>query len=348
VIERLVRRHLQAFQPYQSARSETVKAKIFLDANELSLGAPIDYDGVALHRYPDPLQSDLRASLVQRLGVADDMVFCGVGSDEIIDLLIRLVCEPSSEEIAVCEPTYGMYRVAASLNNVRVRSVQLDDTFHIDLDTTIASLTPRTKILFCCSPNNPTGNLLRKADILTICEKAAGLVVVDEAYIDFAQQGSSIADSVAAVDNLVVMRTLSKAFGLAGIRLGYCIAQPEIISFLLRIKAPYNINAVTSDLAMRALHNDDFFSDSVRIIQLERARVASALQLLPAVAGIYPSDANFLLVKFRDADNVYHQLLDRGIAVRRRSEPRLKDCLRITIGTAGENALLLRYLEEIA
>jgi len=344
MIDRLIRPHFKDFQPYRSARSETQTAKVFLDANELSLGSPVSFEGIDLNRYPDPAQSLLRETFARRLNISPERIFCGVGSDEIIDLLIRLFCEPGKDEVLILEPTYGVYRVQSDVNAVQASAVALDSSFQIDMKQTLDTMTPETKILFCCSPNNPTGNLLRISDILELVSHAKGIVVVDEAYVDFADSAIQLVSLVDRYENLVVLRTLSKAWGLAGIRLGYCVAHPEIVSYLLRIKAPYSINAVTSKLALTALQKTEFFSSSVATVKRERTRMVEALRKVDGVQTIHPSDANFLLVEFLDAGKVFDALSRQGIIVRKRNEARLHNCLRMTIGTPEENDFLLRTL----
>ena len=347
MIDSLVRKHLRSFQPYRSARSEMHQASIFLDANELSLGSPVSFEGVDLNRYPDPYQIALREKLAERFGISSDMIFTGVGSDEIIDLMIRLFCEPATDRVMVLEPTYGVYRVASDVNAVQVKTVQLDETFQIDLSSTLQAITPDVKILFCCSPNNPTGNLLRRDDILALCEQVRGIVVVDEAYIEFSEGAASLLNDISRVPNLVVLRTLSKAWGLAGIRLGYCIAHPSIVSYLLAIKSPYNLNAVTIQLACQALSNTSFFEQSRSTVIAERDRVRRGLERISCVRKIYPSDTNFLLIEFGDPRKVFEALYRNGIVVRRRNEPRLSQCLRMTIGRPEENSLVLKILSEM-
>jgi len=347
MIDSLVRKHLRSFQPYKSARSETHQASIFLDANELSIGSPVSFGDIALNRYPDPYQLALRKKLAERLGIPSDMIFPGVGSDEIIDLLIRLFCEPATDRVMVLEPTYGVYRVASDVNAVEVKTVQLDEAFQIDLPSTLPAVTQDVKIIFCCSPNNPTGNLLRRNDILALCKQVRGIVVVDEAYIEFSEKALSLASDVPRVPNLVVLRTLSKAWGLAGIRLGYCIAHPSIVSYLLAIKSPYNLNAVTIQLASEALSNPDFFEQARSTVRSERDRVRHGLERISCVWKIYPSETNFLLIEFDDPQKVFEVLYRNGIVVRRRNEQRLSRCLRMTIGTPEENSLVLKILSEM-
>ncbi|MBI5463708.1 MAG: histidinol-phosphate transaminase [Ignavibacteriales bacterium] len=344
-IRALVRPNIRALKPYRSARQDHLTGML-LDANENAFGSTLRADGLALNRYPDPLQQKLRARLAALNNAALDRIFVGVGSDEVIDLLMRTFCEPRVDDVVLLEPTYGMYRVAASIQDVRITSCLLDSSYQIDVARTIASVGENTKLVFCCSPNNPTGNLLRLDDIAELCRRLHALVVVDEAYIDFARNGS-VASLATTYDNLVVLRTLSKAWGLAAIRLGYCLAHPTIVSLLLNVKAPYNINALTNDAAMRALDNTDVLQQNIENILRERARLMAALAVLPSVRRVFHSDANFVLVRVDDAPRVYDFLARRGIIVRNRSsEPTLENCLRITVGTPDENEALLSALRD--
>ncbi|HEX5731400.1 MAG TPA: histidinol-phosphate transaminase [Blastocatellia bacterium] len=346
MIEELIRPHLRNFKPYVSARSEALEARIFLDANELTSGSPFTFDGPPLNRYPDPNQWELREGLAEMTGVAIDSVFVGVGSDEIIDLLIRLVCEPQIDSIVILEPTYGVYRVAADLNGVEALAVELDDRFQIDVERTLRAVRPTTKLIFCCSPNNPTGNLLDREQIMELCRSFRGMVIVDEAYVEFSG-AASLAKDVQTIENLVVLRTFSKAWGLAGIRLGYSIANPDFVSYLLRIKSPYNISSTTSALGLKALVSSGFVDKEARRVIAERENLAKHLSNLQIVEHVYPSRANFLLVRFTDSEHAYSSLLKNGIVVRRRSEPRFRNCLRITVGTSEENRLLINTLSEL-
>ena len=346
MIEELVRPHLREFRPYVSARSEALEGRIFLDANELTSGSPVCFNGAPLNRYPDPNQRQLRERLAVMTGVPVNSVFVGVGSDEIIDLLIRLVCEPQRDSIAILEPTYGVYRVAADLNGVEALAVELDDKFQIDVETTLRAVRPTTKLIFCCSPNNPTGNLLDREKILKLCRSFRGLVIADEAYIEFSG-ADSLAQDVLATENLAVLRTFSKAWGLAGIRLGYLIASTELVSYLLRIKSPYNISSTTSSLALEALEKAGFVDEVASRVIAERENLATVLSKVSIVEDVYPSQANFLLVRFTDSERAYSALMKNGIVVRRRSEPRFQNCLRITVGTPEENRLLVNTLSEL-
>jgi histidinol-phosphate aminotransferase len=345
-IEDLVRPNIRRLKPYRSARHDFMSG-ILLDANENAFGSAVDVDGLSLNRYPDPYQRELRAALAKLNDVSSEHVFAGVGSDEVIDLLIRIFCEPRADSIVVLEPTYGVYRVAADVNNVRVASCLLSDDFQIDIDATRRNLEDSTKIIFCCSPNNPTGNLLRRDDILALCQFTKAIVVVDEAYADFAKSPSLAAD-VAANPNLVILRTLSKAWGLAAIRIGYAVANPLIISYLLKVKAPYSINILSSTEALRALENKEYVRRVVTSTIAERERLRLVLGTLPLVQRVFPSDANFLLVRFKNARAVYEALAQRGIIVRDRStEPKLNECLRISVGTQEQNDALLKVLKEL-
>ncbi len=345
-IEDLVRPNIKALRPYRSARQD-FSTGVLLDANENSCGSAVHLEGLDLNRYPDPFQKQLRSRLAAIHGVELENVFVGVGSDEVIDLLIRVFCEPIRDSIVVLEPTYAMYRVAAEVNNVPARTCLLTDDFQIDLAVLTSTLDDSIKMIFCCSPNNPTGNLLRRNDILEVCRRTSAIVVIDEAYADFAASESLIA-AVGAIPNLVVLRTLSKAWGLAGIRLGYGIAQPLIVSYLMKIKAPYNINALTSVQALAGLDNIEHVTRTREAIIMERDKLAHALAQIPYIIRVFPSDANFLLVRCRLAKMVYKQLAERGIIVRdRSSEPKLEQCLRITVGTPEQNQLLIKTMKEL-
>ena len=344
-IEALIRPNIRALKPYRSARQDYLSG-VLLDANENAFGSAIAFDGLDLNRYPDPFQTALRSRLAQMHGVQRENLFAGVGSDEVIDLLLRIFCEPQKDAALILEPTYGMYRVAADVNNVGVDSCLLSDDFQIDMEAVQECTKKNTKIIFCCSPNNPTGNLLNRADILNLCARTSAIIVADEAYADFARS-ESLTSAVGQFPNLVVLRTLSKAWGLAAIRLGYAIAHPRIISYLMKVKSPYNINILTSTEALKALDNTGHVQRSVAAVVAERERLARELSQFQFVKNVYPSDANFLLVRCTDARSMYRQLADRGIIVRdRSSEPKLENCLRISVGTSEQNTLLLNALKE--
>ena len=345
-LEKLIRPNIRALAPYKSARHDH-SAGILLDANENSLGSVLSTNSTALNRYPDPRQLQLRSRLGEVNGVDLKRVFVGVGSDEVIDLLLRIFCRPDTDRVLLLEPTYGMYRVSASIQDASVDSALLTDDFNIDRSATVKELHSDTKLIFCCSPNNPTGNILRAEDILWLCSVAPGMVVVDEAYIDFADT-PSLTRSVSATPNLIVLRTLSKAWGLAAIRLGYCVADPSVVEYLMKVKSPYNINALTEHATLEALSLQGVRDSFVARIRSERERVMRELRSVRCVREVLPTDANFFLIRCADPKLVYRHLLAQGIVVRDRSnEPKLNGCLRITVGTPEENDALLSAIREI-
>jgi histidinol-phosphate aminotransferase len=290
----------------------------------------------------------LRTVLAQREGHSIDEIFVGVGSDEAIDLLLRVFCEPGKDHVLIPEPTYGMYRVAASIQNAIVDRVLLTDDFQLDRTAISRALRPDTKLVFVCSPNNPTGNRLRTDDLLWLCRQAPGLVVVDEAYVEFSES-ASMGLHVPSIDNLVVLRTLSKAWGLAGIRLGYAIAHPAVIRYLLNVKSPYNINVLTARAALEGIRAADTTAAMVRRIRDERERLRISLAASPLVIDVLPSDANFLAVRFHDPTRVREALAAESIIVRDRTqEPKLSGCLRITVGTPEENDRVLAVIRRLA
>jgi len=343
-IESLIRTNIRALKPYHSARQDFLSG-ILLDANENSLGSVLADDGLSLNRYPDPYQRELRTALANMNGVATENIFVGVGSDEVIDLLVRVFCEPKRDSVILLEPTYGMYRVAASIQDVQIRSCLLSDKFQIDLDAVKKTIDITTKLIFCCSPNNPTANLLHSKDILALCQLGA-IVIVDEAYVDFAQS-TSMGKQTLTHSNLIVLRTLSKAWGLAGIRLGYCIADPIVVSFMLKVKAPYNINALTSRAALQALRKGKKVRRTIDSIVEERKWLSARLTEILCIENVFPSDANFILVRCKNAKALYEYLVAKEIIVRNRStEPLLQNCLRITVGTRQDNKQLIRAMKE--
>ncbi|MBF8294282.1 MAG: Histidinol-phosphate aminotransferase [Bacteroidetes bacterium] len=344
-IEALIRPNIRRLKPYRSARQDYTSG-ILLDANENAFGSAVMFDGLELNRYPDPSQKQLRSRIAQLHNVQPENIFVGVGSDEVIDLLIRIFCEPRLDSVVILEPTYGVYRVAADVNDITVNSSLLTDEFQIDPDDVQRTSDANTKLIFCCSPNNPTGNLLRRQDILDLCAVTQAIVVVDEAYVDFAQTESLIG-ALSQFPNLVVLRTLSKAWGLAAIRLGYALAHPLIVSYLMKAKAPYNINALTSMEALKALERADHVQQSVASTIAERKRLFRELERVACVQRVFPSDANFLLVHVTDARALHQRLAQRGVIVRdRSSEPKLANCIRISVGTPGQNDTLLTALKE--
>ncbi|MFW5774524.1 MAG: histidinol-phosphate transaminase [Tangfeifania sp.] len=340
-INNLLRKNIKNLQPYSSARDEySGEAMVFLDANENPFNEPYN-------RYPDPLQKKLKKKVAELKDVKPEQIFLGNGSDEPIDLLIRAFCEPGQENIVTIDPTYGMYKVAASINNVEVRKASLTSNFGLDVPQLLNAVDDDTKMIFLCSPNNPTGNLLDKDAVLYIAEKFNGIVVLDEAYIDFAP-GKSLLAEIENYPNLVILQTFSKAWGMAGIRLGMAFAAPEIISVLTKIKYPYNLNVLTQQKALELTDNHEKVEKWVKRIIAERAKMAELLKDFPFVVAVYPSDANFLLVKMHDATGIYNYLAERGIVVRDRSKIHLcENSLRITIGTSEENEQLLKALNDL-
>jgi histidinol-phosphate aminotransferase len=336
------RPNIRTLVPYSSARDEFHgEAKIYIDANENSLGSPLVR---WYNRYPDPHQLKLKEKISAIKGIAPEHIFLGNGSDEAIDILFRAFCEPGQDEVIICPPTYGMYEVSANINNVNIQRVPLTTGYQLNLPALEEAVSSRTKIIWLCSPNNPTGNSLDRADVEMLLNNFPGLVVIDEAYINFSRQKSFIQE-LPDYPNLVVMQTLSKAWGLAALRLGMAFASQAIIQIMDKVKPPYNINEPAQELALNALEEVGQVNDMIRIIVHERDRLAEALPQIPMVEQVYPSDANFLLVKMQHARQVYEYLLDRGIVVRDRSRtPGCEGCLRITIGTPAENNLLWQAL----
>lgn len=340
-IQTLVRENIRTMKPYSSARDEfSGDAEIFLDANENPYPSGVN-------RYPDPLQKDVKKALSVIKNVAPERIFLGNGSDEAIDLLIRAFCEPRQDAILIAEPTYGMYAVCAHVNDVRIKSVTLDENFDLDLAALPPLDDPTLKIIFLCSPNNPSANLLSRPRIIQLLESFSGLVVVDEAYIDFTS-AASFTQELDNYPNLVILQTFSKAWGLAGLRLGMCFASEEIINILNRIKYPYNVNIQTQQLALEALANVDKTHAWVKEILRERTRLTDALKTLSSTRKVFPSEANFVLVRMKNARLLYQQLMESGIIVRDRSSVKLCDnCLRITVGTPPENDRLIEALTKL-
>lgn len=342
-INTLLRKNIQQLVPYSSARDEFKgEASIFLDANENSLGSPLPK---WYNRYPDPLQWKIKEKLSQIKGVGPQHMFIGNGSDECIDILYRAFCNPGKDNIIICPPTYGMYEVSAHINDVEVRSAQLLDDFQLDLVHLENLVDAHTKIIWLCSPNNPTGNSLDREDIETVLNNFPGLVVIDEAYINFSRHRSFIQE-LADYPNLVVLQTLSKAWGLAGLRLGMAFASESIIEVYNKVKPPYNIGQATQELVLKALDEVGQVNDMIKLIVDMRKQLSEELTKLPVVEKVYPSDANFLLVKMTDPSGMYHYLLEKGIVVRDRSRVILcEGCLRITVGTASENEDLIQNMK---
>jgi len=341
-LDALVRTNIRTLKPYSSARDEFKgEASIFLDANENSLGSPLVK---WYNRYPDPLQLKVKEKISFIKKIQTDQIFLGNGSDEAIDLLFRCFCEPGIDEVVIFPPTYGMYEVSANINNVKLNRVPLTEQFQLDLEALEQAIKPSTKIIWICSPNNPTGNSIDRETIEMILNNFDGLVVIDEAYINFSRQKSWLSD-LQDYPNLVILQTLSKAWGLAGIRLGMAFASPEIISYFNKVKPPYNISEPVQELAIKALDEIGQVNDMIVTLVNERQNLSNALQQFDEVLKIYPSDANFLLVQFKQAKALYQYLVEQGIVVRDRSNVTLcEGCLRITVGTPTENQKLLQQI----
>jgi histidinol-phosphate aminotransferase len=347
MINELVRKNIRNLKPYTSAR-DMYSSGILLDANENSFGSVVEYEGENLNRYPDPHQMSMREWLGTYLGIPYQKLFFGVGSDEIIDLLIRIFCEPGKDSIMILEPTYGMYKVAADINDVRMETVLLNDNFDIDTESVINIWNNKIKLIFLCSPNNPTANLLNKNSIKDLLQKTKSIIVVDEAYIDFAGDENSCLDLINEFPNLVILRTFSKAWGLAGIRLGYCVAEEEIINYLFKIKAPYNINSLTRKAFHDAFSNMGKKDEFVSSILKEKQYLINELSKITQIEKLFHSDANYILIRIKDASSYQKLLAGKGIIVRdRSSQPNLENCLRITVGTHEQNEKLLYFLKNV-
>ena len=345
-VNALLRDNIRSLVPYSSARDEFKgEARVFLDANENSLGSPLTR---WYNRYPDPLQWKVKEALSKIKGIQPQHIFLGNGSDECIDILYRAFCEPGKDNVIINPPTYGMYEVSAHINDIEVRRSVLLDDFQLDLVHLETLVDEHTKIIWICSPNNPTANSMNRQDIEIILNNFSGLVVVDEAYINFSRHRSFIQD-LGDYPNLVVMQTMSKAWGLAGLRLGMAFASEAIIDVYNKVKPPYNINQATQELALKALEETEQVNEMIRLLVGMREELVKDLGVLPITKKIYPSDANFLLVKVADPAAVYQYLLQGGIVVRDRSKVELcEGCLRITVGTEAENRALVEALRAYA
>jgi histidinol-phosphate aminotransferase len=344
-IKNLQRENIKNLRPYSTARDEYKgEAKVYLDANENSFGSPLPEN---FNRYPDPLQLDLKDAISKIKGVPIEHTFLGNGSDEAIDLLFRAFCNPGKDNIIILPPTYGMYEVSANINDVEIRKVSLLPNFQLDLEGIAEAIDENTKLIFICSPNNPTGNSIVRTDIETILANFKGLVVIDEAYINFAKQRTFIQE-LTEYPHLVVLQTFSKAWGLAGLRLGMAFASTTVIDIMNKVKAPYNISQSTQDLALEALKNIALVNEWIKLTVTEREKLSADLLALPLVKKVYPSDANFILTEVDDANATYHALVNQGIITRNRTNVVLcEGCLRITVGTPEENDLLLKALKAL-
>ena len=336
-IESLVRANIAALQPYSTARDEYEgELGVFLDANE----SPFNN---GYNRYPDPHQKELKERLSEIKGVPSKNIFLGNGSDEAIDLVFRVFCEPRKDNVVAITPSYGMYKVAAAMNDVELREVSLGENFSLPTDELLAVADENTKAIFLCSPNNPTGNSFPREEILRLVDEFEGLVVVDEAYIDFAD-AESLKSEIFERKNLIILQTLSKAWAMAGLRLGLALADERIVELFSQVKYPYNINIAAQQIVLQLLMYP--IDEDLAEVKSQRAEVAEELAKLPFVKRIYPSDANFLLVKVDDADAVYEHLIADRIIVRNRNRVKgCEGCLRITIGLSGENVKLIESLK---
>jgi histidinol-phosphate aminotransferase len=342
-LESLVRNNIRNLKAYSSARDEFKgDANIFLDANENSLGSPTMK---WYNRYPDPMQLKVKEKIAYIKQLSIEKIFIGNGSDEAIDLMFRCFCEPGTDNVVVFPPTYGMYEVSANINNIKLKKISLTKDFQLDLPALEEAIDFNTKIIWICSPNNPSGNSIVRDDIEMILNNFDGIVVVDEAYINFSKQRSFVTD-LKDYPNLVVLQTLSKAWGLAALRIGMAFASEEIIGYLNKVKPPYNISEPVQQLALQALDEIGQVNDMIVILVAERSKLEQSLASMTEVKKVHPSDANFLLVEFNDAKKMYEHLVERGIVVRDRSTVVFcEHCLRITVGTEHENSILLKTIE---
>lgn len=342
-LNNILRENIKNLVPYSSARDEFKgEASVFLDANENSFGSPLPNQ---YNRYPDPLQLAVKTRLSEIKGVPPQNIFLGNGSDEAIDILFRAFCRPGIDNVITVPPTYGMYEVSANINDVAIKKIPLTPDYQLNLEEIAATIDENTKLIFICSPNNPTGNSINREDIETILANFSGLVVIDEAYINYSRQKSFIQE-LTEYSNLVILQTLSKAWGLAGLRVGMAFASEEIIEVFNRVKPPYNINEASQTLALEALNNIDQVNTWIKETIAQREKLVSNLAKLTFVSKIYPSDANFVLVKTTNARGIYTYLVEKGIIVRDRSKIELcEGSLRITVGTPAENDKLIEALK---
>ncbi len=336
--------HIWNLKPYSSARDEFKGTEgIFLDANENPIGSGLEED---FNRYPDPLQWQIKSQIAKIKNCSTDEIFLGNGSDEAIDLLIRMTCTPDASSIIVCPPTYGMYEVSASINNVPLIKVNLTSEYQLNIDSILKTIDSTTRLLFICSPNNPTGNLMKREDIYKILDSfQTGFVVIDEAYIDFSNEPSFIQE-LNRFPQLIVLQTLSKAYGLASLRLGMAFANPTIINLFNKIKPPYNIGGATQRLVQKALGNSQFVTKSIQQLKINKEKLINDLKHIKGVSTIFHSDANFILVKFIRAQELFDYLISQKIIARNRSNVELcNDSIRITIGLESENKELIQKIK---
>ena len=342
-LHKLVRENIKKLVPYSSARHEfTGKASVYLDANENAFGSPLPEK---FNRYPDPLQWQLKFQLAKIKGVPAENIFIGNGSDEVIDLAYRIFCNPGTDNVIVCPPTYGMYEVSANINDVQIKKVSLTENFQLDVEGILNAVDENTKLLFICSPNNPTGNNMDRGDVEILLNSFPGIVIIDEAYINYSKQKTFIQE-LTEYPNLVVMQTLSKAWGLAALRLGLCYASMDIIDIFNKVKPPYNVNEASQQLGLEALQDTTTVNNWIKQVVEEKQILIKQMQPLSFVEKIYHSDANFILVKVNDANKLYDYLSGNEVIVRNRSKDvHCENCLRITIGTSEENTVLINLLK---
>src|SRR6195952_1741121 len=342
-LDKILRNNIKNLTPYSSARDEFQgEASVYLDANENAFGSPLEQQ---FNRYPDPLQYNVKKRLSEIKGLPVRNIFLGNGSDEAIDILFRCFCNPGVDNVILVPPTYGIYQVSANINDVETRKVSLTEEFQLNLDGIAEAIDEHTKLIFICSPNNPTGNSIDRADVETLLANFNGIVVVDEAYINFSRQKTFIQE-LTEYANLVVLQTLSKAWGLAGLRVGMAFASEEIIEVMNKVKPPYNINEASQQLALKALQNIEQVNSWIKETLVQRDKLVLELKEHDFVLDIYPSDANFILVKTTDPRSIYSYLVEKGIIVRDRSKIDLcEGCLRITVGTPNENKILIDTLK---
>lgn len=345
-IEELIRPSILKLIPYSSARHEFEgKASVFLDANENPYGSPLENN---YNRYPDPLQQKLKNKISAIKGIPAQHIFLGNGSDEAIDLLFRIFCNPGIDNVIICPPTYGMYAVSAGINDVEVKEVQLTADFNLDVPSIMKSVNDHTKMIFICSPNNPTGNAMRFDDVEFLLNNFRGIVVIDEAYINYSKQRSLIRE-LTEYENLVILQTFSKAWGMAGLRLGMAFSTTIIIDYMNRVKPPYNINSLTMELVENAIDNVSSVNEQIKQSVQERSRMTKELEKVSQVIIVYPSEANFLLVKVKNPDELYQYLIQDGVVVRNRSKVvGCEGCLRITVGTETENNKLIDLMKRFS
>jgi len=353
MLDNLVRENIKKLQPYSSARSEySGEASVFLDANENAYGSPVTIPSpaagepeVEFNRYPDPLQWKLKSEIVKIKGVPAQNIFIGNGSDEVIDLAYRIFCEPGKSNVITCPPTYGMYKVCANINDVAIKEVRLTGNFQLNVEKILDAIDEDTRLLFICSPNNPTGNNMNRKDIELLLNNFNGLILIDEAYINFSRQKTFLQE-LAEYENLIVMQTLSKAWGLAALRLGLAFASEKIIDLFNKVKPPYNINLSSQELGIKALSRIEEVNANIKNTVAGRNFLNEELAKFSFIKKIYPSDANFILIKADDASKLYQYLSAKEIIVRNRSkEPMCENCIRITVGTHEENEILIDALK---